>query len=147
MVIVDAKYTGEAQWDPEPLEAQFWQPARLIEGFNLENAKRDPCSLTKEAIQIEGVFGRLNNYLIELVHMLEVAVLSERRYTVVIGAHYDEITGNHINLFNITKRFACVKKFDDKGIRSLDVRKIYEIHQIPRPADQKLYARKLKRNQ
>lgn len=131
LISVHAKYTGQAQWDPEPLEPQFWQPARLIEGFNLEHAKENPCSRIKEAIQIEGLFGRLNNYLIELVHMLEVAVLSEDRYMVVIGPHYDEITGNHINLINITKRFACVKRFDDKGIKSLDVRKI-DVKQIYR---------------
>ena len=40
----------------EPLEPQFWQPARLIEGFNLEHAKENPCSRTKEAIQIEVLF-------------------------------------------------------------------------------------------
>ena len=90
LVSVHAKYTGQAQWDPEPLEPQFWQPARLIEGFNLEHAKENPCSLTKEAIQIEGLFGRLNNYLIELVHMLEVAVFSEHRYTVVQCVYYIE---------------------------------------------------------
>ena len=75
---------------------------KQIDGHQREHAKENPCSRTKEAIQIEGLFGRLNNYLIELVHMLEVAVLSEHRYTVIIGPHYDEITGNHINLFNIT---------------------------------------------
>ena len=115
---------GLVKWDPDPLEPQFWQPAKLIEGFTLEHVHEHPCSVAKEAIQIEGLFGRLNNYLIELVHMLEVAVLSERKYILVIGSHYREITGNHIDIFNTTRLFACVKRYDSPEARALRIIKV-----------------------
>lgn len=123
-------------WDPTPLGPQFWLPAHLIAAFRAAEMPSDPCSQVDKAIIIEGEFGRLNNYLIELVHMLEVAVLSDPPKALILSSHYDEMTHNHLDLINITREFACVMREGDKNASKLsrikvDAKAIYKQKEVP----------------
>ena len=127
---------SNAEWNPSPLEPQFWLPSKLIESFRVVDLPSEPCSQVDKAIVIDGEFGRLNNYLIELVHMLEVAVLSDPPKALILTSHYYEMTHNHLDLVNITKAFACVmKEHDERASRltqiKIDAKAIYKQKEIP----------------
>ena len=122
-------------WDLSPLEAQFWLPSHLINIFPKPSSS-NPCANVDTGITIEGEYGRLNNYLIELVHMLELAVLSDPPKALVLAPHYYEMTHNHVSLSNVSMNFACVINWNDRlasnlTIVNVDAKKIYKQRETP----------------
>ena len=105
---------NHVNWDPDPLPPQFWLPSRLIERFKLGADRKDPCDIAEEAIELGSDFGRLNNYLIELVHMLEIALFTQPPKVLLLSPLYDRLTKWHLDVINATSSFACVKRWDDE---------------------------------
>lgn len=107
------------EWDPEPLKPYFWMPSTLIPRFDLTHSDKAPCQRVEKAIELGSDFGRLNNYLIEMVHMLEIALFSEPPKMLLLSPLYDHLTKWHLNLINATASFACVKKWNDEDAKTV----------------------------
>ena len=99
-------------WDPAPLKPYFWLPSTLIKGFDITHSGEHPCSRVKSAIQLEGKYGRFNNYLIEMVHMLEIAILSDPPKALLLSPVDVNMTKGYVDFIAATKSFACVLRWD-----------------------------------
>lgn len=100
-------------WDPPRLEPYFWLPSKLISRFDVSHRGKRPCEIADKAIELGSSYGRLNNYLIELVHMMEIALFSEPPKVLLLSPLYEGLTKWHLDAIDATKTFACVMKWDD----------------------------------
>jgi hypothetical protein len=99
-------------WDPEPLEPYFWLPSTLFGPYDISHRNEEPCSRVKSAITLGTSYGRLNNYLITLTHMLEIAAFSNPPKALFLSPLYDKFIHNDLNVINATRKFACVMRWN-----------------------------------
>eukprot|EP00750_Incisomonas_marina_P031308 INCI7958.1.p1 GENE.INCI7958.1~~INCI7958.1.p1 ORF type:complete len:387 (-),score=64.69 INCI7958.1:262-1326(-) len=107
------------QWDPPQLSRYWWEPAISL----FAESTTPPCEGVVTKLEMIGKFGRLNNALIEFVHMLEVVIIGERSKKRVyeLAEAYKELVGfKHFDWRSATSSWVCVAEPDNATFKNLE---------------------------
>ena len=86
-------------WDPPPLPPRWFLP--------LQTARNFTCG--HEAVTLSGWWGRTNNILLELVHMLAYTVSHEPPLVLVLQPRTEQLVADRFDLRAATAGWACVR--------------------------------------